>query len=361
MLYNKTQHNPISIMTLCVCFGTRPEYIKVKPIIQQYPGPMIVCYTGQHETLIQHEAIPQIDYNLGAVMKSTGNRLNDIMIHILNAVDVFQHCCAVLIQGDTTTALAMALSAYHHHIPIIHLEAGLRTHNTQDPFPEEANRKLISAISSLHLCPTPQNEMNLTTERCGGLKKVVGNTGLDGLCRSGCSYGKTVIVTMHRRENLDLLPEWFNAIEQCAKSYPTLLFILPMHPNPQVQKWKYLLQQVEVMDPVPHNEFVNMIKTCRFIISDSGGLQEECAYYNKKIIVCRKTTERPESLGKQSYLCNSPTKLKEMVEHCQSNYECNHLCPYGDGFATNRIIPIIQDFMKSLCHGAEASNPNPNP
>lgn len=334
---------------LFICYGTRPEYIKVLPVIQQYKYPKRVCYTGQHTTLLDGEDIIS-DVSLGAIPETSGNRLNDIMIHILSRQhSLFQDCSAVMVQGDTTTALAMALCAFHQQIPVIHLEAGLRTYNSTNPFPEEANRKMISAIAQLHLCPTAYNKLNLETEKCSGEKYVVGNTGLDSLSRpSRSTYNNQVIITMHRRENNAQMELWFQTIEQCAASFPELDFIFPMHPSPAIQKFRSCFHKVRVVHPMSHTHFTNLVVQCRFVISDSGGLQEECAFFNKKIIVCRETTERPESVGKHSLLCRYPDQLLECVQQCHIKYKIDEPCPFGDGHASERIIPILYKLMNTL-------------
>jgi UDP-N-acetylglucosamine 2-epimerase (non-hydrolysing) len=332
-------------MTLLVCFGTRPEYIKVKSILDNYSLPLKVCFTGQHQHLLT--GIKNIDYNLGPIKALTLCRLNDIMIHVLRRFDIFEDIDAVLVQGDTTTACAIALSAFHNKIPIIHLEAGLRTYVSTDPYPEEFNRRTIGTTASLHLCPTENNKQNLKLEKIKGEIHVVGNTGLDTLDPVGISMTNLVLVTMHRRENHKNMALWFREIDRFAQDHPELDFQCPLHPNPMVQKHRNLLTAVKVIEPLPHAQFTDLLKKARFVISDSGGIQEECSFYNKKIIVCRRTTERPESLGTHSVLCDAPEHLYNLTREINDCPEINAPCPYGDGRAIERIIPILTNFMQS--------------
>jgi UDP-N-acetylglucosamine 2-epimerase (non-hydrolysing) len=209
-----------------------------------------------------------------------------------------------MVQGDTTTAMAVALSAFHHGIKVIHLEAGLRTYNKQNPYPEETNRRIISQIADIHLCPTNQALKNLTDEMTVGDMYVVGNTVIDNLLqyKDKCKYTNKILVTLHRRENHYLMKEWFIELEKLATMYPEYSFILPMHPNPSVQKWKYLLNNVVVIDPLPYEQMLELLIQARLVITDSGGLQEEACFFNKKCLTCRVVTERPEAIGLSTFM-----------------------------------------------------------
>jgi UDP-N-acetylglucosamine 2-epimerase (non-hydrolysing) len=221
------------------------------------------------------------------------------------------------------------------------LEAGLRSNDIKDPYPEEANRQLISRIADIHLCPTEFNKENLLKEQIKGEIYVTGNTGLDNIDREGCEYGSQVLITMHRRDNHELMGHWFNTIEKIANKYPDIEFLIPLHPNPNVQQHKGLFKKVKVVEPMTHEELIEYMKKCKFVISDSGGLQEECSLLNKKIIVCRKTTERPETVGIHSFMCSSPDKLGGLVDEINDNYEINALCPYGNGESWKNILNMF--------------------
>ena len=329
-------------MKILICFGTRPEYIKVSSLIAHLPN-FKTCFTGQHPDLLKNT---NVDIPLHMDTKHCENRLNDIYCHILQHDHLFEGIDYVLVQGDTSTACAIALSAFHHGIKIIHLEAGLRSNDRMDPYPEEMNRQILTRLADIHLCPTVHNKQNLLRENISvhdNTVHVVGNTGLDNISREGCDYGNFVLITMHRRDNHANMDEWFRTIEKIAHQYDEIEFIIPLHPNPNVQKHRHLFEKVNVVDPMNHNELIQLIKKCKFVISDSGGLQEECSFLNKKIVVCRKTTERPESVGIHSFMCESPTLLENIVQEIYENYEVNEECPYGKGESWKMICELLAD------------------
>jgi len=323
---------------ILICFGTRPEYIKVKSLVGNLSG-IKTCFTGQHPDLLNNI---KVDYSLAMHDEYSENRLNNIYCNIMSYSYIYDGIDCVLIQGDTSTACAIALSAFHHGKKVIHLEAGLRSNNLKDPYPEELNRQIISRIADIHLCPTEFNKQNLLKENVFGKIYIVGNTGLDNIDRDGCIYGNQVLVTLHRRDNHEIMDQWFNTIEYFANKYSDLEFLIPIHPNPNVQKYKHLFQKVKVVDPMCHSDMIEYIKKCRFVISDSGGLQEECSFLNKKIIVCRRTTERPESVGKHSFMCHWPSDLGGIVDALYFDYEVNEKCPYGDGESWKKIVEILK-------------------
>lgn len=322
---------------MLVCFGTRPEFIKVKSLIQNIPN-IKTCFTGQHRDLLSNI---DVDYKLNMTDFISTNRLNNIICNILKYNDIFNDIEYVLVQGDTSSALAMAISAFNNGVKVIHLEAGLRSNNNKDPFPEEMNRQIIGRIADIHLCPTIKNVENLMNEKVSGKIFQVGNTGLDNINKSGCVYDNKVLITLHRRDNHGIMDKWFIELENVAKKYPEIEFSIPLHPNPNVQKHKHLLRKVKVIKPMSHKSLIDYIKNCKFVISDSGGLQEECSFLNKKIIVCRKTTERPESLGKHSILCDSPEKLITMVDDIYYDYVIDEPCPYGNGDSWKNINKLL--------------------
>lgn len=325
---------------MLVSFGTRPEYIKMKSIIEHIPCKTL--FTGQHNDLLKGIVV---DYQI-RIDNFGENRLNNIAGSILiNPLfdKIFRDIEYVMVQGDTTTAMAVALVAFHYEKKVIHLEAGLRTHNINNPFPEELNRQLISRMASLHLCPTITNKTNLIREGIDdSIIHVVGNTGLDNININNNIYGNIVLITMHRRDNHQKMDKWFQEINKLAMTLSDIDFIIPLHPNPNVQKHKYLLTHVTVIAPVSHDEMINLIKKSKFIISDSGGLQEEASLLNKKIIICRKDTERPESLNRHSFLCTSPKHLYQLATNINGDYVVNLPCPYGDGYAWKKIKKLIK-------------------
>lgn len=322
---------------ILICFGTRPEYIKVKSLIKNLNNSKS-CFTGQHKDLLKDI---KVDYTLSMENKISNNRLNNIFCNILKYNNIFTDFDYILVQGDTTTAYAIALSAFNNNKKVIHLEAGLRSQNLKDPYPEEMNRQCISRLVDIHLCPTELNKKNLLNEKVSGDIYVVGNTGLDNITKDGCMYLNQVLITMHRRDNHHNMNKWFLELEKIANKYPEIEFMIPLHPNPNVQKHKYIFKKVKVVNPLKHSDLINYIKECKFVISDSGGLQEECSYLNKKIIVCRKTTERQESLNIHSFICGEPKLLENFVDKINKNFYINTKCPYGNGKSWQEIIKII--------------------
>ena len=320
-----------------LCFGTRPEYIKVKSLIDNLKN-VKTCFTGQHPDLLENI---EVDIKLNIIDMNT-NRLNNIIINTLFESTIFEDIEYVIVQGDTTSALSMALSAFNNKIKVIHLEAGLRTYDTSDPFPEEMNRQLISRIATVHLCPTELNKQNLISEGISKNIYVTGNTGLDNIDKSNVVYGNKILVTLHRRDNHHNINEWFIEIEKLALGHPELEFILPIHPNPNVQKYRHLLNKVKVIEPICHSEMIKLIKECKFIISDSGGIQEEASFLNKRIIICRKYTERPEVLDSHGVLCGYPCDLDKIFNDVNANYIVDKPCPFGDGNAYKNIINIFE-------------------
>lgn len=321
---------------ILICFGTRPEYIKVKSLIDNLKN-VKTCFTGQHRDLLKNI---NVDYYL-TMNDYAENRLNNIYCAIMQISHIFEGIDYILIQGDTSTACAIALSAFHHGKKVIHLEAGLRSNNFKDPFPEEMNRQVISRIADINLCPTTFNKENLLKENIHGVIHVVGNTGLDNITKEDCTYGNQVLITLHRRDNHEIMDQWFQTIESLANKYADLEFLIPIHPNPNVQKHKHIFQKVKVVEPMSHSDMIDYVKKCKFVISDSGGLQEECSYLNKKIIVCRRTTERPESVGIHSLMCHWPNELEELVDNIYLNYEINAPCPYGNGRSWENILNLF--------------------
>jgi UDP-N-acetylglucosamine 2-epimerase (non-hydrolysing) len=326
---------------ILISYGTRPEWIKIKPIIDRFEKeriPFKILFTGQH----MH--IANFDYDYAIQIDKCDNRLNEVISSILRAPSsIFDGVDYVLVQGDTASTYAVGLSAFNHGVKVIHLEAGLRTYDLENPYPEEAYRQMISRIANIHLCATTNNRDFLEAEKAPGEKHVVGNTVLDNLRDVSSTYGDKVLVTMHRRENLEIMDKWFVELNRIAENNRDLKFVIPMHPNPDVQKHKSLLTAFEIIDPLPYKDMVNAIASCRFIISDSGGIQEEASFLNKKVIVCRKFTERTESIGGHSILCKSPGDLKERFEIVKTSFQIDLPSPYGDGFASHKICNILKD------------------
>lgn len=330
---------------ILITYGTRPEYIKVRPIINQCRKeglPIRVLFTGQHKDIANG------DYDYKITMDYLAdNRLDNILANIATINDnIFDGIKAVMVQGDTTSVVAMALTAMHRQIPVIHLEAGLRSGDVFNPYPEEYNRKIVSAITTIHLCPTAANVENLEKENITENVYLVGNTALDNLLeyKKDCEITDKILVTLHRRENHENIEEWFEAINDLAK-LTNFEFILPIHPNPNVSSKKHLLTNVKVVDPMSHEELLKLLVKTKMVITDSGGLQEECSFFEKQCLVCRKVTERPEAVGFTSHLVKSPRMLRNEFFRQLSIEPILQDCPYGDGFSAIKITEILKKFI----------------
>jgi UDP-N-acetylglucosamine 2-epimerase (non-hydrolysing) len=250
----------------------------------------------------------------------------------------------VLVQGDTGSAFGCALAAFNRKLKIYYLEAGLRSNDLEHPYPEEGYRQMISRISNFNFAPTQVSSSNLFNEKVDGNSYVVGNTVLDNLVeyKDKCEYTNKVLITLHRRENHHWMDKWFKTINDIAILHPELEFILPIHPNPNVQKHKHLLTNIKVIEPLDHSSLLNILVKCKLVISDSGGLQEEGTFLNKKVIVCRKTTERPEAIYTgHLHMCSSPNKLKKLFELLNKEFYINMPCPYGDGKSSEKIKELL--------------------
>jgi UDP-N-acetylglucosamine 2-epimerase (non-hydrolysing) len=325
---------------ILLCFGTRPEWLKIKPLIKlmdksQYK----LLFTGQHPDLLKDV---EVDYQIK--INQSDNRLDsiisDCMLQFPNGD--FE---GILVQGDTGSAFGCALAAFNRQLKIYYLEAGLRSYNLEHPYPEEGYRQMISRISNVNFAPTELSFDNLIEEKVSGETHIVGNSVLDNLLKYKTGeYGNQVLVTLHRRENHHWMDDWFREINILAMENPDLEFILPIHPNPNVQKHRGLLTHVTITDPLEHKQLIEILRKCRLIISDSGGLQEEGSFFNKKVIVCRTTTERPEGLDTgHLYLCPSPSNLRVLFGLINKDYYIDTKCPYGDGKTSKKILDILNE------------------
>lgn len=327
---------------ISVYYGTRPEYIKVKLLYEK----MIVngmkaelVRVNQHTSLIQN-----CFFNREVSLTSSySNRLNSIVSSSLCNDIICSDCKLVVVQGDTATAFGVALNAFHHKIPVAHIEAGLRTYDIENPYPEESYRRCISSFAKYHFCATDSNYRNLIAEKINGKIYTVGNTSLDNLIGVEHAYGNEVLITLHRRENKELMGEWFCALETAAQQNPHLKFVFPMHPSPDVMNHRNILKTVCVLDPMSHSDLVNLIARCEFVVTDSGGIQEEASFLKKKTIVCRSHTERSEGIEVFSFLCNDPSRLCRLIYTVHKNHIVNEPCPYGDGTATQKIVNILKE------------------
>lgn len=335
-----------------VCFGTRPEIIKLSPVIDELRARGIrfkTVFTGQHKDMYLQlkNSIPTPDYWLD-VMRIRSSLADTISSIILKMDQILAkgETRFLIVQGDTSSSFACALSAFNNKVPIGHVEAGLRTYNIGSPFPEEGYRQMMARIATLHWAPTKKALDNLSSE---GIKnaRLTGNTIIDACSTRNLEikYGNTVLVTINRRENYgERMKKIFSEIEELAGKQSDLEFIFPMSPNPNVKSNKYLFKKVKVIDSQDYGEIVRLISQSRFVISDSGGLQEECAAFKKKILICRENTERPEGIevgiGK---LVN--TDILNNYRWAYDQPEWNGFNPFGDGKARIAIVDHLQEYL----------------
>ena len=379
---------------IMLVFGTRPEAIKMAPLVkefQKHPDRFetLVCVTGQHREMLDQvlrifEITPDYDLN---IMKQ-GQDLYDVTARVLTGMrDVLKETQpdAVLVHGDTTTSTAAALAAFYQQIPVGHVEAGLRTHKIYSPWPEEMNRQITGRIATFHFAPTPLSRQNLLSE---GIKEeqivVTGNTVIDALYMvvdkiknnatltaelqnvlqqagydvTRLSGGKKlVLITGHRRENFgDGFIHMCTAIKDLTKKYPDVDFVYPMHLNPNVRKPIHEvfgedlshLGNMFFIEPLEYLSFVYLMEKSAIVLTDSGGIQEEAPGLGKPVLVMRDTTERPEALeaGTVKLVGTSYEKIVREVSTLIEDQVCydkmsKAVNPYGDGMACGKIVLSI--------------------
>ena len=377
-------------------FGTRPEAIKMAPLVkvfEQYSEDFetIVCVTGQHREMLDQvlrlfDITPDYDLN---IMKQ-GQDLYDVTSRVLLGMrDVLREAQpdVVLVHGDTTTSTAAALAAFYQQIPVGHVEAGLRTHNIYSPWPEEMNRQITGRIATYNFSPTPLSRRNLLEEKVSEQSIIVtGNTVIDALywvvdkiksnealseelkaTLSAAGYNtdrlndqrKLVLITGHRRENFgDGFIHMCTAIRDLAQKYPDVDFVYPMHLNPNVRKPIHEvfgedlsgLGNMFFIEPLEYLSFVYLMEKATLVLTDSGGIQEEAPGLGKPVLVMRDTTERPEALeaGTVKLVGTDYDKIMSEVSRLLDDaayYDAmsQAVNPYGDGKACERIVDFIRN------------------
>lgn len=371
----------LRIMTI---YGTRPEAIKVAPIIKaiEADGELesITVVTGQHREMLDQvntmfEIVPDHDLNI----MSAGQTLNGIVAKVISGIDeILEHETpdAVIVQGDTSTVMGAAISSFNRQIPVIHLEAGLRSGDINSPFPEEANRKLTSQVAALHLAPTETSKSNLTREDISENNIVVtGNSVIDTLMfatqslyvefederlealkksREAGAAGRVLLVTAHRRENLGSAMESIgSAVADLASKYPDLTVVFPIHRNPKVRAAIRPavegLDNVLLIEPLAYAEFTQALSLADIVLTDSGGVQEEAPSLGKPVLVMRENTERPEAVvsGTVKLIGTHQQRLVDEVSLLLDSEEsyaamANAVNPYGDGNAAERTVAAIK-------------------
>lgn len=381
------------MIKVMLVFGTRPEAIKMCPLVKEFQKhndgfETIVCVTGQHREMLDQvlnifEVKPDYDLN---IMKQ-GQDLYDVTARVLTGMrDVFKECKpdVVLVHGDTTTSTAAALAAFYQQIPVGHVEAGLRTHNIYSPWPEEMNRQITGRIATYNFSPTPLSESNLKAEKAQGNIYVTGNTVIDALHmvvnklkndetlakeqkeilkQAGYDVNrladgkKLVLITGHRRENFgEGFIHMVTAIKDLKNKYPDVDFVYPMHLNPNVRKPIHEvfgedlsnLGNMFFIEPLQYLEFVYLMEKATIVLTDSGGIQEEAPGLGKPVLVMRDTTERPEALASgtvhlvgtdyQKIMNEVSTLLEDEQAYEKMSKAVN---PYGDGKACERIVKSL--------------------
>lgn len=382
------------MIKVMLVFGTRPEAIKMCPLVKEFQKhndafQTIVCVTGQHREMLDQvlnifEVKPDYDLN---IMKQ-GQDLYDVTARVLTGMrDVFKECKpdVVLVHGDTTTSTAAALAAFYQQIPVGHVEAGLRTHNIYSPWPEEMNRQITGRIATYNFSPTPLSESNLKAEKAQGNIYVTGNTVIDALHmvvnklkndetlakeqkeilkQAGYDINrladgkKLVLITGHRRENFgEGFIHMVTAIKDLKSKYPDVDFVYPMHLNPNVRRPIHEvfgedltnLGNMFFIEPLQYLEFVYLMEKATIVLTDSGGIQEEAPGLGKPVLVMRDTTERPEALASgtvhlvgtdyQKIMDEVSTLLEDEQAYEKMSKAVN---PYGDGKACERIVEILK-------------------
>ena len=364
---------------IAVVMGTRPEAIKMAPVVhalrrQSERFETVVVATAQHRHMLdQVLSIFRIEPDIDLDLMRQDQSLSDLAARVLTTMDATLREVKpdlLMVQGDTTTVLATAVAAFHRHIPVAHVEAGLRSHDLHNPFPEEMNRRLTSVLASLHFAPTPLARRELRRENIGAERIVVtGNTVVDALYQllaepfdvrntplDGIPFAKhrLLVVTSHRRESWGQdLENTCLALRDLVERFRDLLVVYPVHLNPNVRKTVMRIlrgaHRIHLTEPLDYFTFVNLMRRSHLILTDSGGVQEEAPTLGKPLPVLRKLTERPEALhaGLSKVVGNSRAAIVQescrLLEDEKAYREMVSLDnPFGDGRAAGRITAALR-------------------
>mgnify|MGYP001666704879 CR=1 FL=1 len=365
-------------MKILSIFGTRPEAIKMCPVIKEVEKrdniESVVCLTGQHEEMLdQVMDIFSIKAKYNFHIMQPNQTLSMITMNILSKIDnvyEVEHPDIVLVHGDTSTAFTGALAAFYRKIPIAHIEAGLRTFDIKSPYPEEFNRQAVDLIADLYFAPTVRAKKNLIQE---GKRKeniyVTGNTVIDAL-KSTVSddfnseilkwvgNSRLILVTAHRRENIGKpMENMFRAINRIVENCKNVKVIYPLHKNPKIRELTQIYfknnENIKLVEPLDVYNFHNILARCFLVLTDSGGIQEEAPSLGKPVLVMRDTTERQEGIEAGTIKLvgtNEDSIYYETVKLLENREVYEHMSngrnPYGDGNASNRIVSIIENYLK---------------
>lgn len=363
---------------LLVVFGTRPEAIKMCPLVREFRArgwaDVRVAVTGQHREMLDQvlslfDVSPEYDLQI----MQTGQTLFDISTRVLNGMKSVLEDFApdlVFVHGDTTTAFVSALAAFYFGIPVAHVEAGLRTHNIYSPFPEEFNRQAIGIVAKYNFAPTRWAEQNLLREgKPQSTVFVTGNTVIDALkttvrddykseITNWAAGSRLILMTAHRRENIgEPMKRMFRAVRRVVDEYEDIKLVYPVHPNPAVRGAAYELlgesERIKLIEPLDAYDFHNLMNRSYFIISDSGGVQEEASALGKPVLVMRDTTERPEGLEAgtlrlvgtdENVIYSACRELLDSRDEYEKMSRASN--PYGDGTASANIADIVEKEYK---------------
>lgn len=362
-------------------YGTRPEAIKMAPIVAELQESTTLNHfttvTGQHRSMLDQVnglfgIVPDHDLNIFA----PGQTLNGILTRTIDGLDKLfsvNRPDAVIVQGDTTTSTAGAIAAFYHSIPVVHVEAGLRSGDLFSPFPEEANRKMTSQIASLHLAPTTTSRANLLAENIPAADiAVTGNTVIDALFMTvdkkvpftdpqleklAEEDARILLVTTHRRENQgEAMRGVGRALARIADAEPDLTLVVPLHKNPAVRAAVVPFidgkKNVIVVEPLAYGEFTRMLSMAHVVLTDSGGVQEEAPSLGKPVLVMRENTERPEAVvaGTVKLIGTDEDRIVAEVDQLlndRAHFDsmANAVNPYGDGKAAPRTVAAIEELL----------------
>lgn len=367
----------IKVMTI---FGTRPEAIKMAPVVKELKNrkeiECIVCVTAQHRQMLDQvleafEIVPDYDLN---IMKD-GQTIGDITTRALNGLEMIIKEVKpniVLVHGDTTTTFAGALAAFYNQVDIGHVEAGLRTYDKYSPYPEEMNRQMVTCMTDMYFAPTSLSKQNLLNEGREESKiYVTGNTAIDAMKTTvsetydnevfnWIGNDRMLLLTAHRRENLgDPMRHIFKAIKKIVNEYDDVKVVYPVHMNPKVREVANEIfkdcNKVKLIEPLEVLDFHNLINKSYIILTDSGGIQEEAPSLGKPVLVLRNTTERPEGIDagtlklvgtEEDIIYEETKKLLDDKNVYDSMSKAKN--PYGDGFASTRIVDAIVEKYKEM-------------
>ena len=357
-------------------FGTRPEAIKMAPLVKELAGrenlESICCVTAQHREMLDSvlevfSLKPDWDLDIMTPRQTLSTITSKCLLGMDEAIDTLKPDM-ILVHGDTSTTFAGALSAFYHKVPVGHVEAGLRTYDKYSPYPEEMNRKLVTAIADLYFCPTENNRANLAREGVTEGVFVTGNTVIDALkttvredyrfsteLLNHLPYGekKVLLVTCHRRENYGQpMEDIMSALAAIAREHEDVELVYPVHLSPVVQECAHRhldgIGNVHLIAPLAADEMHNLMARCYLVLTDSGGLQEEAPALGKPVLVLRRETERPEAVTAGTVKLagvaydDIVSMARQLITDPAAYAAMAHAVnPYGDGFACRRIADAI--------------------